>query len=199
MSNIKIATWNLCLGLGSKKDLVQKYIQDNNIDVCCVQETEIYNNFNEELLTFPGYSIEVEKNDNKRRVAIYVRSRISYKRRMDLEGTNCHLVIIDLFGETDLRIITIYRTFKPQENVTAREKFGMQLNLIKLSCTKNCVILGDFNVDHAKKYDVTYANKHLFDDFDNCLSHLGLFQHVNFVTWSRLVNGTLRSSVLDHV
>ena len=76
---------------------------------------------------------------------------------MDLEGTNCHLEIIDLFGKTDLRIITIYRTFKPQENVTAREKFGMQLNLIKLLCTKNCVILGDFNVDHAKKYDVTYA------------------------------------------
>jgi hypothetical protein len=28
---------------------------------------------------------------------------------------------------------------------------------------------------------------------------LGLFQHVNFVTWSRMVNGTLRGSVLDHV
>jgi exonuclease III len=45
MSNIKIATWNLCLGLGSKKDLVQKYILENNIDICCVQETEIDNNF----------------------------------------------------------------------------------------------------------------------------------------------------------
>jgi hypothetical protein len=75
---------------------------------------------------------------------------ISYKRRMELEGTNCYLVIVDLFGNTDLRIKTIYITFKPQDNFTAREKFGMQWNLIKLSCTKN------FNVDHAKKYYVTY-------------------------------------------
>jgi hypothetical protein len=30
--NIKIATWNVCLGLASKKDLVKKYILDNNID-----------------------------------------------------------------------------------------------------------------------------------------------------------------------
>ena len=199
MSTIKIGTWNLCLGLGSKKELVQRYIQENNLDVCCVQETEIDKNFNEELLTFPGYSLEVEKNGIKRRVAIYVRNTLNYRRRVELEGTNRHLVIVDVLGRTELRIITIYRTFKPQDNITARENFELQLNLIKESCTKECIILGDFNIDHAMKYDITYANKHLFADFENSLSHLGLFQHVNFSTWSRMVNGVLRESVLDHV
>lgn len=80
-SNIRISTWNLCLGLGSKKDLVKNYILDNKIDICCVQETEIDTNFDVRLLTFPGYSIEVENNDFKRRVAIYISNRLSYTRR----------------------------------------------------------------------------------------------------------------------
>jgi hypothetical protein len=57
MSNIKIATWNLCLGLASKKELVKKYIHDNNLDVCCLQGTELYKNLNGELPTFLGYTL----------------------------------------------------------------------------------------------------------------------------------------------
>ena len=34
---------------------------------------------------------------------------------------------------------------------------------------------------------------------DNCFDDLRLSQLVNFPTWSRLVNGSLRSSVLDHL
>jgi exonuclease III len=124
MSSIKIGTWNLCLGLRSKKDLVQKYIIDNNLDVCCVQQTKIDKNFNEVLLTFLGYSIEVENNDVKRQVAIYMRNRLNYRRRAELEGTNCHLVIVDLLGRTELRVVTVYRTFKPPENITARENLN---------------------------------------------------------------------------
>ena len=199
MHNIKIATWNVCLGLASKKDLVKKYIQDNNIDVCCLQETELNVNLNTDLLTFPGYSIEVESNDNKQRVAVYVSNRLNYRRRNDLEGSNNHIIIIDLIGGQDLRIMTIYRTFKPFENMTAREKFEIQLNLVKNAMSKNTIFLGDFNIDYAKKFDITYSNKHLFDSFDNILSHLGLFQHVNFATWQRLVNGSLKESYLDHI
>ena len=68
--NIKIATWNLCLGLASKKELVKHYILESNIAVCCLQETEQDTNINEDLLTFPAYLVEVEQNDVKKRVAI---------------------------------------------------------------------------------------------------------------------------------
>ncbi len=198
-SNIRISTWNLCLGLGSKKDLVKNYILDNKIDICCVQETEIDTNFDVRLLTFPGYSIEVENNDFKRRVAIYISNRLSYTRRPELEQINNHLVIIDLEGHTNSRIITIYRSFKPQDGISPREKFESQLNLISAAFSNNCILLGDFNLDHSKKFNNTYMNKHLFAIFDNLLSHLGLFQHVNFPTWSRMINGTMKSSVLDHI
>ena len=39
----------------------------------------------------------------------------------------------------------------------------------------------------------------MFEDFDNALSVFNLVQVVDFVTWSRLVGVTLRSSTLDHI
>ena len=39
INNLKIATWNLCLGLANKKDLVTKYLDLHNVSVCCMQET----------------------------------------------------------------------------------------------------------------------------------------------------------------
>ena len=40
-NDFKIATWNLCLGLANKKDLVSKTIVENEIDVCVMQEIDI--------------------------------------------------------------------------------------------------------------------------------------------------------------
>ena len=39
----------------------------------------------------------------------------------------------------------------------------------------------------------------MFEDVDNALSVFNLVQVVDFVTWSRLVGVTLRSSTLDHI
>ena len=82
------------MGLASKKEIVKKYIYENSLDICCLQETEIDNNLNAELLSFPGYAIKVEISDNKQRVAIYVSNRIKYRRRNDLEGSNNHIVVL---------------------------------------------------------------------------------------------------------
>ena len=51
----------------------------------------------------------------------------------------------------------------------------------------------------TKKYDHNYANRPLFEDFDEHLSGKDLVQLVNFDTWSRIVNLTFRSSIIDHV
>ena len=198
-SSIRIATWNLCLGLAGKKNIVKEYIKENKIDICCLQETELESAYQNDLLSFPGFAIEVEQNDVKKRVGVYIKSTISYRRRIDLEGRNSHLIVLDLCGSPELRIISIYRSFRPQENITAREKFEYQLTLIAACITKNCIVLGDFNLDHSKRFDVSYANKQLFADFDKILSHLMLFQHVTFPTWSRTVNGSLKESILDHI
>ena len=49
--NMKIASWNLCLGLPNKKDIVIDYLKANNVKICCLQETEIDVNFPEAELS----------------------------------------------------------------------------------------------------------------------------------------------------
>ena len=93
---LKLATWNLCLGLSNKKDIVTSYLKLHSVDVCCLQETEIPLNFPENILSTGGYNLELELNDNKKRTGIYIRNDIKYKRREDLEIKNHHLVIIDI-------------------------------------------------------------------------------------------------------
>jgi exonuclease III len=88
----KIATLNLFLGLKNKKDLVKRLVIDKNIDVLCMQETEIEINIDCSLLSFPSYILESENKTSKSRVGCYVNSSLSYARRTDLEGLNSHLV-----------------------------------------------------------------------------------------------------------
>ena len=37
-NNFKIATWNVCLGIANKKDIVTETLKQEKISVCCLQE-----------------------------------------------------------------------------------------------------------------------------------------------------------------
>ena len=87
---IKLGTLNLCQGLQSKKNLVKQTIIHEEIDLLFMQETEIKFNLNHELLSFPGYTIETEKNSMNSRVAVYIKNNIKYLRRKELEGNDCN-------------------------------------------------------------------------------------------------------------
>ena len=102
MNSIKIGTWNLCLGLPNKKELVLQTLQRNKIDICCLQETELSANFPVEILGSSEYCFEAEINFTKRRVGVYLNKRLKYERREDLEEENRHIVIIDI--ELDIKI-----------------------------------------------------------------------------------------------
>ena len=116
----KIATLNLCLGLKNKKEEVKRIIEENKIDILCVQETDLQVNYPIELLTFRGYKFENETNDIKSRCGMYVQNDISYERRSDLESNNMHLIIIDIKNKQKNRIITLYRPFNPVINLSQR-------------------------------------------------------------------------------
>ena len=90
--NIKIATWNVCLGLMNKKDVVSNMITDNKIDICCLQETDIPVEYNHELLSFKGYNLIVEKNEVKSRLGFYIKDGIDYTRRCELEVLNSGII-----------------------------------------------------------------------------------------------------------
>ena len=60
-------------------------------------------------------------------------------------------------------------------------------------------ILGDFNIDAAKKHETDYQNKDLFEEFELALGNHELIQIINFETWSRVINNVRKFSTLDHV
>ena len=139
--NFKIATWNVCLGIANKKDIVTETLSREGISICCLQETEIPMNFPEEILNCNNYNLELEMNNTKKRVGIYVAKGVNYKRRKDLEREDLHIVIIDILGNRPTRIINVYRTFRPLD-VTPAVFFDSQIQAIGHALTSNCYILG---------------------------------------------------------
>ena len=97
------------------------------------------------------------------------------------------------------RLINVYRSFAPQHNVSQRDKFVYQLNLIKQAFTTTSIVLGDFNLDWHRQYDQSYSHKNYFADMEDLLGALYLNQIVNSPTWTRTINGVVKESILDHI
>ena len=195
----KIASLNLCLGLRNKKEEVKRLIIDNDINVLCLQETEVPFDFPINLLTFKGFNYESESNLIKSRCGMYVSDKISYVRRNDLEKNNMHLMIIDINDSNKTRLINVYRPFNPPTNQNQLQFFQAQLELMKSNTTPSTFILGDFNLDQKKIYDHSYSHKNYFASLDEAFSPLNLIQLVRFPTWSRTINNSVCSSVIDHI
>ena len=196
--SLKIATLNLCLGLKNKKYLVKSLLEEKNIDILCMQETEVTDNINIKELSTSKYCLELENNSVKARVGIYITKKLNYIRRTDLEGINSHIVIIDLV-ESKLRVINIYRSFSPQGGESQHTKFKDQITTVRNAVCEKFIILGDFNLDYSFKNDVNYRYSNMFNDFDSLFDNINLIQMVELPTWSRIINNVLRESILDHI
>ena len=59
------------------------------------------------------------------------------------------------------------------------------------------MIIGDFNRNEEMKYRPDYSHKHYYEHLIEIFDPLSLIQMVKFKTWSRLVNGNWKSSILD--
>ena len=197
--NMKIASWNLCLGLPNKKDIVIDYLKANNVKICCLQETEIDVNFPEAELSCKNFNLELEENSSKRRVGIYLNTTINYVRRKDLELPDHHIVVIDIITDKKFRIINLYRSFRPQGGLSPDELFKSQLGVLKNALSPNCLILGDFNLDAGMEFRLDYPRKATFNYLTDFVNQNNLSQLVNFPTWSRTINGIKKESLLDHV
>ena len=146
-TNLKMATWNICLGLPNKINIVTDYLRFNNVSVCCLQETEVPSNFPVQLLSTDNYNLELETNDCKSRSGILIRNDVKYVRRNDLELKNLHVVICDLNLHVPIRIVCLYRSFRPPGMQSPLTFFNNQIALLRNCLTSNCLIMGDFNLD----------------------------------------------------
>ena len=196
--NIKIGTWNLCLGLPNKKDIVTRYLNENNIAICCLQETEVPVNYPETTLNANGYILELEQNEDKKRAGIYIAKGIKYIRKTELEEPGHHLIIIDVFFEKWIRVINVYRSFRPL-GMSPIKLFENQLKIIKKALLSNCFIMGDFNLDARMEGVNSYNLKIPLCNLTEFALSNKLSQLVDFCTWSRIINGVKKESLLDHV
>ena len=53
---------------------------------------------------------------------------MKYKRRSELEGTNGHVIVLDLIGTKPYRLKILYRTFKPPAEYSIAEFLNIKLN-----------------------------------------------------------------------
>ena len=153
-----------------KKDYIVDTIRKEKIDICLIQEAEIPKDYPTNLLSSKDYNIECENNTVKARCAALIKNTINYTRRQELEGEDSCIIVLDIHAKKTYRIINVYRTFNPPANITLKDNFIKQINLISnaLLADSNItpIILGDFNLDDSKQNDVQYRNKSYFDKID---------------------------------
>jgi exonuclease III len=58
--NLNVCTWNLCLGLQYKLNYVKEILIKDDIDILCLQETEIEEGFDMNVLKINGYELETD-------------------------------------------------------------------------------------------------------------------------------------------
>ena len=185
------------------KDYVARSIRENDIDICSIQECEVEKDYDSSILAFRGYNIEMENNCDRARVCMFIKQDINYKRRSDLEGMNLHLVIVDIEAKKKYRLINVYRSFQNQIGFTQRQRFSEQILKIKIASETPSdtlvVIMGDFNLDEKRKNEDNYRNHEMYELLNESFDALELIQLIKFPTWSRLINNSYKSSILDHV
>ena len=138
-------------------------------------------------------------NSEKKRVGIYVNNKITYIRRTDLEKENLHIVIIDVKCKISLRIISLYRSFRPQGGVSPDAFFTAQLRVLSEALTRNCLVMGDFNLDTEMELRSDYVYKLPFRLLSDFKTENNLVQLIDFKTWTRTINGVKKESTLDHI
>jgi endonuclease/exonuclease/phosphatase family metal-dependent hydrolase len=200
--SLKVCTWNVCLGIKYKLRQVEEVMRKNKIDIICLQEVELSCEDDLSLLEINGYVMEVEKSSGKKRSMLYISNAIQYERHHEKEQENSHVILISITqNNKTVQLASIYRAFKLSSNKTHKEEFADQLKVIRefIGNERASLLIGDLNLDYNKKGLLSYNHHAMFTQLEEMQNDLNLSQLVKFNTWRRIVNGELRTSLLDHV
>ena len=107
--------------------------------------------------------------------------------------------IVDIEAAEKLRLLCVYRSFRPQDMISPAMLFETQLGIINNALTNNCYVMGDFNLDASMENRPDYDRKVPLNLLNNFALEKNLIQMVSEATWSRVINGIKKESLLDHV
>ena len=190
----------MCNGLINKVQYVSDLLTEEDLDILFLQETELKSDVSLSLLQISGYNIEMANTDGVVRTVAYVKTSIIYTRKKEANGTNVILLNLDKkYAVTQLA--GIYRPFKMTENQTQLNHFRQQLKEITnwLKDEEMCLLTGDFNLDFNKCNVQIYQQRRIYDELLELSYAFELTQLVKEITWARVYQGVIRSSILDHV
>ena len=83
--------------------------------------------------------------------------------------------------------------------MTPTEFFEAQINVIKNALCRNCYVLGEFNLDARMDNRPDYDRKIPLAILNEFANNNELAQIVYFDTWSRVINGIKKESLIDHI
>jgi len=157
-------------------------------------------------LDIQGYTLEIEKANHMemRRTMLYIKNSIKYERQTHAEKPDTHIILLKI--ECVKKVIclaSIYRTYKLTVHESHLQAFQEQIDVLQLFMDanrgKNCIIMGDMNLDERRRSDRSYHLHQLYQKWEDFERERSLIQMVKFSTWTRLHAGTLRQSIIDHV
>ena len=192
---ICIGSWNACLGAFNKIDYIAHLLYSENLDVLFLQEAEIPRGLKKMLLSIKGYTVYYDEMKDKARVVCYIKENIEAKIEV---SQNVDAISVKT---GDATIIGVYRPFKLETHPTHLSYLSDLINFVK-KCgedSSSLVVIGDFNLDFAKRHDRTYCRTNLYDAWDECTAELSLIQLIQQPTWRRIIQNVQKSSILDHV
>ena len=74
--------------------------------------------------------------------------------------------------------------------------FISQLGVVKNAQSKDCLVMGDFNLDINMSMRPDYSYKSTLNHLTEFANFNNLTQMVNFNTWSRIINGLKKTRFL---
>jgi Reverse transcriptase (RNA-dependent DNA polymerase) len=187
-----ICSQNFSLGLHNKIDLARNWIRKLNIDIMIIQEAEITQKTPINQLMISGYTIHHTNHSEKSRLAVYVRETIIHKVK---KAQDCEIIKIET---KDLDVYGIYRPFKT--NMNKNQQINRMIEFIKTTKgNRDLVLIGDLNLDLNLSNNPGYTSFTQLQKWLAFTDELGLIQQINGNTWCRVINGTAKRSLLDHV
>jgi len=200
--NIRIVTWNVCLGSKCKISIIKDFLNENEIDVLCLQEVEIKPGEGIDEYEIQNYCIELENTSAqfKIRTMMYINRNIGYRRLHSIERPDTHLIFVHLLGP-NVYVASLYRTYQLTVHLDHLSAFNEQIETLTslFEGDKKIILLGDFNLDQLKRNDPTYHHSRLYETWKAFETEQQLLQLVDFPTWAREVQGAVKTSILDHI
>jgi len=193
IKDLKIISWNVCLGLPNKINNIKDVIEMRKPDIIFLQETELPLNYNLDLLKINGYKLTTSNNSPKKRTVCYSSSHLNYEIETP-EG----LELILLEDQRNI-IVGIYRPFK--SHCTQKDYMISLSNYLRAylnNKNKTVFMTGDLNLDYEEKANIHYHNYAIYNVWNQLIIENSFHQLVAEPTWHRMVNGTPRLSILDH-